>query len=141
MRVLVLYAHPNPESFGAALHRAVVETLLRAGHEVDDCDLYAERFDPVLSCEERVNYLSIPDNCRGVEAYVERLRRAEALVLVFCVELRLPGHPQGLSRPRLPARREFPSRKRPRDAESLPPSRSWPRSPPTARRAGALSDR
>lgn len=85
MRVLVLYAHPNPESFVAALHRKVVETLRRAGHEVDDCDLYAEGFDPVLTYEERVGYLAIPENRKSVEAYVQRLERAEALVLVFPV--------------------------------------------------------
>ncbi|HEY8383745.1 MAG TPA: NAD(P)H-dependent oxidoreductase [Microvirga sp.] len=85
MRVLVLYAHPNPESFVAALHRTVVETLRRAGHEVDDCDLYAEGFDPVLTYEERVGYLAIPENRKPVESYVQRLERAEALVLVFPV--------------------------------------------------------
>lgn len=85
MRILVLYAHPNPESFSAALHRTVVDTLRRSGHEVDDCDLYAERFDPVLTREERVNYLNVPDNQRGLESYVERLKRAEGLVLVFPV--------------------------------------------------------
>jgi hypothetical protein len=36
-------------SFGATLHREVVKTLRSRGHEIDDCNLYAERFDPVLS--------------------------------------------------------------------------------------------
>jgi putative NADPH-quinone reductase len=85
MRILVLYAHPDPDSFVAALHRKTVETLLRAGHEVDDCDLYAEAFDPVLTYEERVNYLDIPNNRKPVESYVQRLERAEGLVLVFPV--------------------------------------------------------
>ena len=30
MRVLVLYAHPDPDSFGAALHRKAVESLRQA---------------------------------------------------------------------------------------------------------------
>jgi putative NADPH-quinone reductase len=85
MRILVLYAHPNPESFVSALHRKVVEALTRAGHEVDDCDLYAERFDPVLSYEERMAYLDVPGNRRPVEDYVRRLERAEGLVLVYPV--------------------------------------------------------
>lgn len=46
MRVLVLYAHPVETSFNAALHRQVVASLREAGHEVDDCDLYAENFNP-----------------------------------------------------------------------------------------------
>lgn len=85
MRVLVLYCHPNPESFGAALHRTVVESLTAAGHEVDDCDLYAEDFEPVLSREERVGYHDLTSNTRPVQAHVERLRAAQSLVLVFPV--------------------------------------------------------
>lgn len=82
MRVLVLYAHPDPESYVAALHRTVVATLEAGGHEVDDCDLYAEGFDPVLSLAERRGYHAIPGNRAPVEAYVERLERAQGLVLV-----------------------------------------------------------
>ncbi|MDR6874305.1 putative NADPH-quinone reductase [Bosea sp. BE125] len=85
MRVLVLYAHPDPESYGAALHEAVVTSLKRAGHEVDDCDLHAEGFDAVLSRAERVGYHDLASNTRPVAGYVERLQRAEALVLCFPV--------------------------------------------------------
>jgi len=48
-RALVLFAHPCPESFSAALHGEVVARLSAGGWEVDDCDLNAEGFDPVLS--------------------------------------------------------------------------------------------
>ena len=48
MRVLVVYCHPVETSFHAALHQEVLRNLRAAGHEVDDCDLYAEGFDPVL---------------------------------------------------------------------------------------------
>jgi NAD(P)H dehydrogenase (quinone) len=82
MRVHVIYAHPVPASFNAALHRCVVETLRAVGHDVDDLDLYAEGFNPVLSTEERRVYQDIGDNLRGIEEYVARLRAAEALV--FC---------------------------------------------------------
>lgn len=85
MRVLVLYAHPNPESFGAALHSATVDGLRRAGHEVDDCDLYGEGFDPVLSRDERVGYHDLARNQTNVEGYVQRVQRADALVLCYPV--------------------------------------------------------
>jgi NAD(P)H dehydrogenase (quinone) len=85
MRVLVLFAHPVETSYQAALHRVVLENLKAAGHEVDDCDLYAEGFNPVLSREERLNYHDESICRRPVEAYVERLLRAEALVLNFPV--------------------------------------------------------
>lgn len=85
MRVLVLYAHPDPNSFGSALHGAVLNGLKEAGHEVDDCDLYAEGFDPVLSHAERVGYHDLASNTDPVAGYVARLRAAEALVLCFPV--------------------------------------------------------
>lgn len=85
MKILVVYAHPLEMSFVSALHARVVETLRAAGHVVDDLDLYAERFDPVMSREQMRAYVDTRANTREVEPYVERLRAAEALVLVFPV--------------------------------------------------------
>lgn len=82
MRVLVIYSHPVETSFNASTHLKVVQTLREAGHEVDDCDLYAEGFNPVMSREERLGYHDVPGNRRPVERYVERMEWAE--VLVFC---------------------------------------------------------
>jgi len=83
MRVLVVYAHPLPDSFAAALHQAVVATLRRGGREVDDCDLYAEGFDPVLNAAERRSYNEAAPELSGVTDHIARLRAAEALVLCF----------------------------------------------------------
>jgi NAD(P)H dehydrogenase (quinone) len=82
MRVLVLHSHPVEESYGAALYRQTVASLETAGHEVDGCDLYAEKFDPVLSRHDRLIYHDYPKNTELLEPYVERLRRAEGLVIV-----------------------------------------------------------
>lgn len=84
-RVLVLFAHPCEESFSSALKAVVVDTLTKRGWEVDLCDLYAEGFDPVLTAEERRGYHAIPANCAPVQGYVDRLRAADALVMVFPV--------------------------------------------------------
>ncbi|WP_172292191.1 NAD(P)H-dependent oxidoreductase [Pseudoruegeria sp. HB172150] len=84
-RALVLYAHPCPESFNAAVHSAVVEALTARGWDVDDCDLNTEGFIPVLTELERRGYHDEPDNIGPVKEYVERLRAAEALVMVFPV--------------------------------------------------------
>jgi NAD(P)H dehydrogenase (quinone) len=83
MHVLVIFCHPVETSFHAALHREVVARLLSAGHTVDDCDLYAENFNPVMSREERLGYHDVPANQQPLAQYVERLRKAEALVLCF----------------------------------------------------------
>ena len=85
MRVLVLFAHPVETSFNAALHAKLVATLRSRGHEVDDCDLYAEQFDPVLSERERIQYHDIKLNRAPVAAYADRLLAAEALILIYPV--------------------------------------------------------
>ena len=96
MRALVVYAHPLETSLIAAAHARVVEALRAGRHEVDDLDLYAERFDPVLSREQMLSYVNIEANTREVEPYVARLRAAEALVLVFPVRYDgLPAIMQG----------------------------------------------
>jgi putative NADPH-quinone reductase len=82
MRVLVLFAHPVETSFSAALHRAAVGALREAGHEVDDCDLYAEEFNPVMSRQERLDYHDEAICRKPVQAYVDRVFAAEALVIV-----------------------------------------------------------
>ena len=81
MRVLVVHAHPVAESFNGALHRLIVEKLAGAGHDVDDCDLYAEDFEPRLTRSERLDYHDPSRNTLPVAGHVERLRRAEGLVL------------------------------------------------------------
>jgi len=83
-RALVLFAHPCAESFSAALHGRVVETLTARGWEVDDCDLNAEGFQPVLTEAERRGYHDA-GNITLVQGYVDRLRAAQALVMVFPV--------------------------------------------------------
>ncbi len=85
MKVLVLFAHPVETSFGAALHARVVETLRARGHEVDDCDLNAEGFDPVMTRQDRIEYHDVSVNRRRVASFVDRLLAAEALVFSFPV--------------------------------------------------------
>jgi putative NADPH-quinone reductase len=85
MKVLLLYAHPVETSFNAALHRLIVERLSAAGHEIDDCDLYEEGFDPRLSRAERLHYHEERSPGEPISAYVRRLQAAEALVLCFPV--------------------------------------------------------
>lgn len=84
-RALILAAHPCRESYSQALHRTVAGTLAARGWQVDDCDLYAEGFDPVLSAAERRGYHDTATNTAPVAAQVERLRSAQALVLVYPV--------------------------------------------------------
>jgi len=84
-RALVLYAHPCPESFNAAVHKVVLEGLAQRGWAVDNCDLNAELFNPVLTEPERRNYHEEPANIYPVKSYVERLQSADVLIMIFPV--------------------------------------------------------
>jgi NAD(P)H dehydrogenase (quinone) len=83
MRVLYIYCHPLPESFHAAIRTKALAALAAAGHQVDLLDLYAEKFDPVLSEDARRHYHDITRNRNGLETYVKRLTAAEALIVQF----------------------------------------------------------
>jgi NAD(P)H dehydrogenase (quinone) len=85
LQILVVFSHPLETSFVSALHARVVEILRAGGHIIDDLDLYAEKFDPVMSREGLRSYTDTNSNTREVETYVQRLKAAEALVLVFPV--------------------------------------------------------
>jgi NAD(P)H dehydrogenase (quinone) len=83
MHVLLIHCHPRADSFSAALRDAAAAGLTAAGHSVEQRDLYAEGFDPVLSTHQRGVYFDEAANAVGLENHVAALRRAEALVLVY----------------------------------------------------------
>jgi len=58
MKAFVVYWHPEPQSFNAAMFRTACETLTAAGHEVRSSDLHEMHFDPVSS---RKNFMTVKD--------------------------------------------------------------------------------
>ena len=82
MRALVVYSHPNPESFVAAALERTVAGLEAGGHEVRVTDLYADGFEPALSAEERRTHKE-PGVAPELQSYADDLAWAEALVLVY----------------------------------------------------------
>jgi putative NADPH-quinone reductase len=84
MRLLVVFCHPDPESFGAAIFRTACQALREAGHELRIIDLYAEGFDPVFRLEEKRSYLTdTAQNIAGVAHHVEALQWAEGWVAIY----------------------------------------------------------
>lgn len=84
VRTLVVHCHPNPQSFNTALFHTTCQALSEAGHEMRRTDLYAENFQPIMSCEERVAYLDNPGLLQArVAQHVDNIRWAEHLVFVF----------------------------------------------------------
>ncbi|HTY59280.1 MAG TPA: NAD(P)H-dependent oxidoreductase [Bacteroidota bacterium] len=57
MRILTVYAHPNPKSFCHAVLEQFTKGLKDAGHESEVVDLYAIRFDPVFRMEDFASYV------------------------------------------------------------------------------------
>ena len=82
MRALIVFAHPEPASFGAAMRQQAQQALRRSGYEVQVSDLYAMRFDPV---SDRRNFRSRLDPQR-LRLQEEELHAAE--VGGFAPELR-----------------------------------------------------
>ena len=94
MRVLVVSAHPVPDSYVAAVRAAAISGLVAGGHDVDHLDLDAEGFQPLLTREEweghRWTGVETPTAAPpggplpvDVAAHAARLRAADALVLVY----------------------------------------------------------
>lgn len=52
MKVLIVYGHPNPNSFNHAILEEFSKGLTDAGHKYDVIDLYASKFNPVFSMED-----------------------------------------------------------------------------------------
>lgn len=84
LATLVVFCHPSPDSYSAAICATACRALREAGHEVRLRDLYAEGFNPVLSRQEWEDYLAHPENNirRGAD-HVADLLWAEALVVVY----------------------------------------------------------
>jgi NAD(P)H dehydrogenase (quinone) len=98
MHILVVYAHPEPTSFTAALKDRSVSALADAGHTVEVSDLYVEGFNPVagrhdfssVANPERFHYQSEQELAARsgtfapeIQREQERVRAADLLVLQF----------------------------------------------------------
>jgi putative NADPH-quinone reductase len=79
MKILLILAHPDPESFNHAMASAIRSTLERLGHAVGFHDLYAEQFDPILPAEEISRNAALPE---VVRRHCRELADAEGLVIV-----------------------------------------------------------
>jgi len=58
LRVFIVHAHPEPQSFNGALTRTAREALAGTGHELVVSDLYAMGFNPV---SDRRNFTTVRD--------------------------------------------------------------------------------
>ena len=52
MKVLIVYAHPNPKSFNHAVLENFARGLTDGGHTYEVVDLYEIKFDPVYNLQD-----------------------------------------------------------------------------------------
>ena len=98
MRIFVLFAHPVETSFNAAIHAKLVATLRSRGHEVDDCDLNAEGFDPVMSRQDRIEYHTVGRQPRARRPVCRPpARRRGVGALISGLEYGISRDPEGFS--------------------------------------------
>jgi len=84
MKLLLVYCHPDPASFGAVVRQHAAQALKAAGHELREIDLYAEGFQPVLSYDERQSYHTQTErNVAAVAPHVDALRWADGWLVVY----------------------------------------------------------
>ncbi|MDY6903431.1 MAG: NAD(P)H-dependent oxidoreductase [Thermodesulfobacteriota bacterium] len=83
MNCLVVRAHPLDKSLCAEMTRVVTEMLQAAGHSVIIEDLYEQGFGAAMTPQERESYYAESYDTQGVSGQIERLKAAEAIVLVF----------------------------------------------------------
>lgn len=98
MHALIVYAHPEPQSFNASLRSSAEETLLAAGHTVTVTDLYKQGFDPVAGPadfagpsdtemfnvgREQMHAARTDSFAPVVQAEIDKLMAADLLLLQF----------------------------------------------------------
>jgi putative NADPH-quinone reductase len=79
MKILIVLAHPNLQSFNAAIAQTVVQTLEDGGHEVIFHDLYEEKFDPVLPAGEINKDAALP---AVIEQHSTELAAATGIIII-----------------------------------------------------------
>ena len=79
MRLLLVHAHPDPDSLTAAARDAVLAGATRRGAGVRLVDLAAEGFDPRLTADEHRGYASA-DPAPGLRAHLDHLQWADTLI-------------------------------------------------------------
>lgn len=98
MKVLIVFAHPEPKSFGSSLLERAVRTLASCGHEVKVSNLYDAGFEPVARGSDFIDR-RFPDRLQydreqkhasqgqgfapDIQAEIDKLMWCDLLILQF----------------------------------------------------------
>lgn len=84
MKYLIVYAHPNPNSFNNAIREGVEALLKEAGLEYEVRDLYAEGFDPRLGIED-LKLQAEADAPLEIKKEQEYIEKADVMIFIYPV--------------------------------------------------------
>ncbi len=79
MKISVILAHPNTNSFNHAIASTTIEALHKKDHEVIFHDLYDEKFDPLLPADEIPKDVILPQQ---IENHCCEISEAEGIIII-----------------------------------------------------------
>ncbi|MGG0184702.1 NAD(P)H-dependent oxidoreductase [Bacillus rhizoplanae] len=84
MKHLIVYAHPNPQSFNHAILETFQGQLQEKGHDVRVRDLYAINFNPVLAANDFISF-SQGNTPADIKAEQEHITWADVITFIYPV--------------------------------------------------------
>ena len=79
MKILVVLAHPDENSFSHAIVKAAIQVLENNGHEVIGHDLYREQFEAILPKQEILKKATVSHD---IKKYCRELADADGIIIV-----------------------------------------------------------
>ncbi len=79
MKIAVILAHPNKDSFNHAIAETAIDELKQKGHEICFHDLYEEKFDPILPAKEIPEDVSLPPE---IETHCREISAVEGIIII-----------------------------------------------------------
>jgi NAD(P)H dehydrogenase (quinone) len=79
MKVLVILAHPDRQSFNHAIAQTAVDQIKKNGHECIFHDLYAEKFDPIVSADEISEEADLP---HMLKLHCKEISKAQGIIII-----------------------------------------------------------
>ena len=86
MKVLVVYCHPSNNSFTYTVKESFIKGLVDAGHTYEISDLYADKFNPVISEDEytREGFYRLEDSvAEDVIREQKKINNADVIVFIY----------------------------------------------------------
>lgn len=82
MNILLIYCNPSSESYSHAIKTIITEVCSANGHEVILRDLYAMKFDPVLTMTE-MEAIKRGEISDEIKQEHDHIRKADLIILIY----------------------------------------------------------